>query len=298
MESFAIPAANQKRVFNKKASSFSNAAAWLPEQSRRQVTELYCFLRTVDDLVDDSDNPANAALNLESFCAGLSLAGDSKHVRVPGVSFPLDKQSLFDFLDGQKSDLEWCPVLTEAALVHYCYQVAGTVGVMLCPVLGAQGEVARQAALRLGIAMQMTNIARDILEDSRRGRLYLPANWLPSPMGPAAVTNPELADDIKRALLRLLRLAETYYRSVRPGFYQLPARQRFVVMLAARLYRQIGRKIMAAPDSALQGRVRLSRLDYMLQFARAAGQWAVTLLPFSRPAVSGESAVKSLVAEP
>lgn len=251
----------------------------MPKQSRQQVTELYSFLRMVDDLVDDTTDAVETASRLNSLISQLPPPDARGQVTVPGVSFALDQSALRDFFAGQRSDLDWQPVETEKELVSYCYQVAGTVGILLCPVLGAQGEAARLAALRLGIAMQMTNIARDVLEDARRGRIYLPANWFPTPITASEIGHAKHDVALKLALLRLLRLAERYYKSAASGFGQLPVRQRFVVILATRLYRQIGSKIMAAPELALGGRVRLTRGDRVRQFTRATLQWLSALRP-------------------
>jgi phytoene synthase len=134
--------------------------------------------------------------------------------------------------------------------------VAGTVGLMMCGVLGVKGEVARRHAIDLGVAMQLTNIARDVAEDARMGRVYLPRTRLE-----AAGTSPEAllegrADPaaVSTVVRDLLAVAEVYYRSADAGMPHIPFRSRVAVLAASRLYRQIGRVLLARGADPLEGR--------------------------------------------
>lgn len=163
---------------------------------------------------------------------------------------PLAMSALHDLVSTMQGDLNEVALKDEAALLSYAYGAAGTVGVMMCPLIDAASP--RQAmpfAMDLGMAMQMTNIARDVLEDAQRGRRYLPASWLEG-----SVTADAIADGDQQARYqafqatrRLASLAEAYYASGWQGLGYLPTRPRLAIAVALRVYRQIGRRILTIP---------------------------------------------------
>lgn len=142
------------------------------------------------------------------------------------------------------------------ALLRYADGVAGTVGLMMSDLLGARDRArAAPRARDLGVAMQLTNVARDVEEDARRGRIYLPADRLPPGTSPADL----LRDGPARAaawdaVLDLLGLAGPYYRSAERGLPFLAARPRLAVLVAARLYEAIGTRIRRGGPGAYWGR--------------------------------------------
>jgi len=136
-----------------------------------------------------------------------------------------------------------------SSLLRYAYGAAGTVGIMMCAVLGVRDPAALPFAVDLGIAMQLTNIARDVAEDALCDRVYLPAAWLPPGYGPEAVARspaPAFA-----AIGRILGLADRYYRSADCGLGYLPASARRGIRAAAGLYEAIGPTVLRAGPSAL-----------------------------------------------
>ncbi|WP_404470672.1 squalene/phytoene synthase family protein [Vreelandella venusta] len=151
-----------------------------------------------------------------------------------------------DLITTMTVDLSRLHLTSESALLHYAYGAAGTVGVMMCNLLDAkQPDRALAFAIDLGIAMQMTNIARDVLEDAHDGRLYLPAAWM---SGDVTADQIAAGDDQARqqawqAIQQLLALAEHYYVSGWQGLAYLPARARLAIGVALRIYRDIGRRI-------------------------------------------------------
>jgi NADH-quinone oxidoreductase subunit B len=134
----------------------------------------------------------------------------------------------------------------EDELIRYAWRVAGTVGLMMCNVLDVHDPRAAPFAVDLGIAMQLTNIARDVGEDARMGRRYLPTSWIGA-VEPVAIAAPDLAlqRSLEGATKRLLALADRYYASGEAGLGFLPLRARFGIFSAARMYRAIGGRIAA-----------------------------------------------------
>lgn len=168
-------------AMSRHARTFWLAARFLPAEVRDDVVLLYLVCRTVDDLVDEGDPAAPARLaELAAWAAGGSPMGKEErileHLRERHPEFPLD--AVIDFCAGQEQDLGAVAFRTEAELDLYAYRVAGTVGRMMAAVLGTNDAAADRAARALGIALQRTNVLRDIEEDRARGRVYLPAESL------------------------------------------------------------------------------------------------------------------------
>ena len=133
----------------------------------------------------------------------------------------------------------------EEELIRYSYHVAGTVGIMMCDALKCDNVLAKSFAIDLGIAMQLTNIARDVLEDAKMGRRYLPGSWVqnipPKEIVLAAKTNDlKKIHIISKGIKKLLILAEQYYLSGEKGFTFLPFNTRVAISVASGVYREIG----------------------------------------------------------
>ena len=177
-------------AMSRHARTFWLAARLLPASVREDVVLLYLVCRTVDDLVDEGDPSAPARLaQLAAWAAGGSPMGKEEqileHLRERHPEFPLD--AVVDFCAGQEQDLGAVAFRTEAELDLYAYRVAGTVGRMMAAVLGTTDPAADRAARALGIALQRTNVLRDIEEDRARGRVYLPQESLDIARGDAAM---------------------------------------------------------------------------------------------------------------
>ena len=131
-------------------------------------------------------------------------------------------------------------VIDEAELLRYCHAVAGTVGLMMCRVLNCNEPRADSFAIDLGIAMQLTNISRDVLEDAQMNRRYLPASWANFTPEQIAEAGVNCQQPVAQAIDRLLDLSEQYYASAQLGIRLLPFRSRLAIAIALRVYRQIG----------------------------------------------------------
>jgi phytoene synthase len=268
-----------RAVMATKAVTFRTAARLLPADAADDAALVYAFCRVVDDLADDlADEKSLTRIRAE--LRGEAAPGPTATTFLEVArrrQIPIGAAT--DLIDGALSDLHTVRIPDDRALFRYGYAVAGTVGRMMAPLLGASGGHA--AAVHLGVAMQLTNICRDVLEDAQRGRVYLPTDRLR-----AAGVDPEAlvsgtADRARVAavVLDVLALADRWYESAEAGMQHLPARTRLAVLLAARTYRAIGQKLARNGGDALAGRTVLS------PWARAvAAVQALVAWPFPRRA--------------
>jgi phytoene synthase len=262
----SMPNESALAVLKSKGRSFYFASHLLGPQQRDRAARLYAFCRRVDDLADEASDPQQAYVTLEHLKASLnSSQTDDANVNdmqalMHDVAIPAEPiQAL---IEGVQSDLCHRQVQDEAELLRYAYQVAGTVGVMMCRVLDVSTPRAWPFAIDLGIAMQLTNIARDVGEDARMGRVYLPQNWV------AGLTAKEIqaptedqAITIRAAVKRLLAMSQTYYQSGLQGMCFLPRPARYAIVVAASVYAEIGEYVARADYCSWQQRamVPLSR---------------------------------------
>ena len=165
------------------------------------------------------------------------------------------------------------------------FHVAGIVGVMMAQVMGVKDRATLDRACDLGLAFQLTNIARDVMEDARAGRIYLPADWLIQagvPATPAAVLAPQNREAVAGVTARLVRTADAYYRSAKTGVQHLPLRRAWAIAAARDVYRQIGREVLKRGKAGLDRRASTSTLTKLRLLVRG-GLVAVALrLPFKQ----------------
>lgn len=208
----------------------------LPRAVRSDVNLLYLVVRSLDDLVDEDDPSAATRLDQVELWAATGRVDCREAAildRLARRHPALPRDAVADFCEGQRRDLARRAFRTEDELNEYCYRVAGTVGRMMAAILGARHPDADGAARSLGIAMQRTNILRDVDEDLRSGRVYVPEETLRL----AGVE--DLAVDDRSLLLRIeVAIAEWWYERGLAGLVHLP-RGRLAVRVAAELYREI-----------------------------------------------------------
>ncbi len=259
-------------VMDHHAKSFSWAARFLSAAARKDAALLYAFARTADDYADEErlgtvpervqcltdmrvqalarvPNTAPAATPLAS-ATGKML----RHHAVP--------QAVIEcFMDSLQTDAFPRTLANQRELLSFAYGVAGTVGQMMRPLLGAPGS-ADTYAVALGVAMQLTNIARDVVEDAQRGRCYIPAQWgVPAQVLAAPQDGGERVQAFA-ALRRLLALADDFYAYAQSGMQAIPAPNRRAIRIAAALYQAIGHKIVrGGSDKYWQGRTSLGAAD-------------------------------------
>jgi 15-cis-phytoene synthase len=166
-------------------SSFAASFRVLPERRRRAITAVYAFCREVDDVVDEVTDPAVARVKLAWWRAEIAAAyeGSPQHPVAQALKgavgeYALPREHFNAVIDGMAMDLDQNRYLDFAMLEGYCHRVAGVVGLLSAEIFGYEEPATRDYARDLGIAFQLTNIIRDIGEDSRRGRIYIPDDEL------------------------------------------------------------------------------------------------------------------------
>jgi 15-cis-phytoene synthase len=174
-------------------SSFYYSFLFLPPQRRRAITALYAFCREVDDVVDETSDTQLAAAKLAWWRSELAnlYAGKPQHpvtrALLPFIEkYSLSKENLGEIIDGMEMDLTQTRYLDWAGLERYCYRVAGVVGLLAAGIFGYRDPRTLEYARDLGIAFQLTNIIRDVGEDARKNRIYLPMDELKRFEVPAA----------------------------------------------------------------------------------------------------------------
>jgi len=297
-------------VMARHARSFRVASWFLAPEVRDDAAVLYAFCRAVDDAADEAPSLEVALRDLDALERGLEdrKGGEgegpavSRMVRELVARRGLPRLAAVELVEGARSDLGTVRIADDQALLRYAYLVAGTVGLMMCALLGARDERARGRAIDLGIAMQLTNICRDVKEDAEIGRVYLPARRLARAGTTqddvlAGVAPPEA---VARVVAELLELADGYYASADVGVRDLPARSRLAVLVASRIYREIGVQLRARGCDPLQGRVVVSPLRKLGCACAATVAWAritlgtATVVPSPRAASGSPTAQPSL----
>ncbi len=262
---------NADKVIHDHSRSFSLATRLLPRAIAPDVRKLYAWCRSCDNAVDEAENAQIARTKIAALKDDVHRIYanvepqlmESIWLKEVAERYDFPIQWPLDLLDGMESDIEFRPLQNVADLERYCYLAAGVVGLMMSRILGAQNPAAMEHAKHLGMAMQMTNIARDVAEDWERGRVYLPGDWLPS----AAISANDVAELVagkscskpsdnamREPVERLLLLAERYYRSGKRGLAYLPFNMRWSIRVAADVYSEIGEVIRQHDHCVMQRR--------------------------------------------
>jgi phytoene synthase len=243
----ALALVASSRVIHNHSKTFSLATSFLPPRERRAIRALYAFCRATDDLVDAGDALLE---DVEAWRAQIDRPTDRQTSPILQAwvetrqEFGIDPRYEQELIDGVALDLTCTRYQTWAELERYCYHVAATVGLMSIPVLGlADGVAFKEAApfaIRLGEALQLTNILRDVGEDAARGRVYLPESDLRRfGLTPADVLAGVSDDRFRRVMQYEIARARMLYRQALPGIRLLAPSGRFAAGAAALLYREI-----------------------------------------------------------
>lgn len=249
-------------VLSRHARSFRWGQFFLAPDVAEEAAVVYAFCREADDAVDDAPDTVTGARALlsirnqfegktsrsaliERFCDIVERRG-------------IPKRAVLDLLDGIAQDTGPVRFQDDGELLQYCYRVAGTVGVLMCGVLRVTDRDAVQNAIDLGVAMQLTNICRDVREDLQRERVYLPASRL-DVFGPHAIAGPRAKEAVQTVVRDLLVMADRYYESGFAGLRAIPARGRLAIVVAAELYRAIGHQLRKNDHDAMAGRTVVGR---------------------------------------
>lgn len=236
-------------IFRENSRSFSLAARFFAARDQAAVARMYRFCRYLDDLADDTQDGDQVALDL----AHARLVGN---IEPPLFSIEADFLALarergipldpaLDLIAALRGDCGARSIQNADELIRFAYGVAGTVGRMLRHVIDARDARADPFAIDLGVGLQLSNVIRDIAEDARRGRYYLPSEWIEPEMIDRAMAGDAAAiGQVDLAVQRALDLSDRYYESARRGFAFIPHRNRRVIFIAAGIYQEIGRKVL------------------------------------------------------
>jgi phytoene synthase len=272
------------------SKSFFAASRLLPVRVRPPAIALYAFCRLADDAIDDGDDPALAMVDLKSRLAaiyagrpGTEDADRALTVVVHRYGIPCDL--LEALLDGFLWDSQGRRYETLADVEAYGARVAGTVGAMMSLIMGAGSDTAIARASELGVAMQLTNIARDIGDDARMGRLYIPRAWFRE-IGMDAdawLANPVFDSRIAGFTQRLLLRADALYRRGEFGLAELPWDCRPAIQAARLVYAEIGKQLVREGLNSVNHRTVVSTARKLALIAKAT---AVALKPPTLPDVA------------
>lgn len=256
--------------------SFHAASLLLPRRVREPATALYAFCRVADDAIDHgTDAPAAAAelrRRLELVYAGRPLSVASDRALAHVVSHYAIPQALPEALiEGLEWDAEGRRYETLRDLEAYAVRVAGTVGTMMTLLMGRRDVATLARACDLGVAMQLTNIARDVGEDVRAGRVYLPLSWLREAGIDADdfVARPHFSPQLATVIARLLDAASILYERADAGIADLPADCRPAIHAAGLVYSEIGRDVARRGFDSVSGRAVVSSTRKLQLLARA-----------------------------
>ena len=268
------------------SQSFSAASQLFDTKTRERAWLLYAWCRRCDDIADNqvmggelgdqSDLDARLALirKLTAKAFAGEPTGDASFdaLGVGASECGLTPAMAEDVIAGFALDAEdWRP-RTQGDMMRYCYHVAGAVGVMMAVVMGVDPDdtATLDRANDLGLAFQLSNIARDIVEDDAAGRCYLPVEWLvEEDIEPGQHTNPPHREELAEMAARLVALVEKHAADARVGAARLPFRSRGAVRSAARIYGAIGRKVRKRGTEAWNTRTYVPRWEKAYYGARA-----------------------------
>ena len=232
------------------AKSFNWAGFFLPKKTYQDCSDLYDFCRTLDDIADQDLDLRIKKKIFEEFKSDF----ESKNIENPIINkiyklikdFEISPKIIFDLFDGVESDLkEKVELKSNEDLIIYCYRVAGTVGLIMAKILNVKSKSSLKSAIDLGIAMQLTNIARDVVEDNKRNRNYICSNF----------------ETIKGTL----KLADKFYDNSFKSINEISLNNRFAILVARRVYRQIGNKILTKKNIE---NYRISGKIYVTNFGK------------------------------
>ena len=249
-------------------SSFYNSFRFLPPNRRRAITALYAYCREVDDVVDECSDAQIAATKLAWWRQELDrlYAGQPEHPVTRALQpvlaeFNLPQELLLEIIDGMAMDLQQTRYADFTALSLYCYRVASVVGLLAAEIFGYTERQTQKYAHDLGMAFQLTNIIRDVGEDARRGRIYLPLDELQRFEVPVDdILNARQTDNFRRLMEFQIERAEHYYAQ---AMSELPAvdrkAQRPGLVMAA-IYRTLLDEIKRDGCQVLRQRISLPPL--------------------------------------
>lgn len=273
-------------VARENGRTFYFASRFMPSHQRRAIHAIYAYCRVADDIVDNA--PATGIASAEAELAAWQAELDDPHHPI-AVTFAIVRDrygvpvdAARDLVAGVRMDLFHQHYPTWDDLAEYCYKVAGTVGLMAAPLLGCTDESALGYAVNLGIAMQLTNILRDVAEDAELGRLYLPLDDLVAfGCDPESILTARPNGRFQELVAFEIARARDYYASARLGVPALSPSGRFTALASARLYGGILDRIEDQDYDVFAGRAHLSTRRKLRALPNVTGDFFRLSLPLS-----------------
>ena len=219
----------KNNLLSKHAKSFNWAGFFLSKETYKKCSFLYDFCRTLDDIADEETGLENKKKKFLDFKSNFKNKNYADTI-IKNIWELLEKENISskiaeDLFDGVESDLkDEVKINNKKELFVYSYRVAGTVGLMMSKILKVKDKNSLKGAIDLGIAMQLTNIARDVVEDKKRNRFYINHDF--------------------NSIKETIEIADTFYESSFPAIKAVPLASRFSIMVARRVYRKIGYNIL------------------------------------------------------
>jgi phytoene synthase len=276
-----------KATIARGSKSFALASRLFDAPTRARATMLYAWCRHCDDVTDEQELGMGFLGRAGTIHERVAMLKEETHAalnggRPRGTPFAalrrvadetgLPERYAMDLITGFEMDAGEPFYRSTDHTLTYCYHVAGCVGVMMAIVMGVAPSDRRtlERACDLGLAFQLNNIARDVVEDAARGRCYLPAQWLAeADIEPGEEAKPWARERLAHVVARLVNEAERYEASARVGAAALSFRSAWAVLAAAEIYGAIGRKVRAAGAQAWDRRIGTGRIEKLMLLARA-----------------------------
>jgi phytoene synthase len=253
-------------------SSFYYSFLFLPPERRRAITALYAFCREVDDVVDETEDPQVARTKLAWWRVEVAnlFAGKPQHpvsrALEPALEpFGITAIRLHEIIDGMQMDLDQSRYLDFKGLEKYCYHVAGVVGLLAAGIFGYRNAQTLEYAKNLGLAFQLTNIIRDVGDDARRNRIYLPMDELKRFEVPASdILNARYSDNFTRLMQFQTERAQGYYTAALQMLPPEDRRSQRAGLIMAAIYRTVLDEIAADGFKVLTQRTSLTPFRKLL----------------------------------
>jgi len=235
------------------SKSFSWAAYFLPKETFKKCSALYDFCRVADNIADDNDEIENKEKKFYQFENDFNQKNFGNPVvkNMWGLieEFNISLKIVQDLLIGIKSDIkDKVKLNSKKDLLIYSYRVAGTVGLMMAKILKVDKKNSLMSAIDLGIAMQLTNISRDVIEDSKNNRFYIDKNF--------------------KEISSTINLADTFYKNCFYSIKDMPISFHFSILVARRVYKKIGHKILNKKNFENyqnSGKIYVSNIEKILE---------------------------------
>ncbi len=242
---------DNKEIIYKSSKSFFWASKFLSFEILQKVINIYSFCRIHDDLVDE---------NLKFSDTDNKVKTEIEELKEVIKSYGISEDIISELILGINSDINFKRYKNNKELLRYCYRVAGVVGLMMTKALKIESKEANFYAIDLGIAMQLTNISRDIIQDFNNHRIYLPED--------TDITEETLSSKtyennikIKREVDKILLKSNIYYKSSLNGFRHIPIKSRLSILVALRIYEAIGLKIKRSGTKFLEENIYVNNYE-------------------------------------